>query len=72
MKAGSIPADHPGGLAIGGGGGAVALKLCGMAPHEAIRQACLQRFRLIIMTTLAALMGAVPLAFGLGAGALGG
>ncbi|MRV74406.1 MMPL family transporter [Duganella sp. FT92W] len=38
-------------------------------PDEAIRQACLQRFRPIIMTTLAALMGAVPLAFGLGAGA---
>ncbi len=40
-----------------------------MAPEEAIRQACLQRFRPIIMTTLAALMGALPLALGLGAGA---
>ncbi len=38
-------------------------------PELAIRQACLQRFRPIMMTTLAALMGAVPLAFGLGAGA---
>ncbi|GAB2845057.1 efflux RND transporter permease subunit [Pseudoduganella ginsengisoli] len=38
-------------------------------PAQAIRQACLQRFRPIMMTTLAALMGAVPLAFGLGAGA---
>ncbi|CAN7268404.1 efflux RND transporter permease subunit [Pseudoduganella sp. LjRoot289] len=40
-----------------------------VAPEEAIRAACLQRFRPIMMTTLAALMGALPLAFGLGAGA---
>jgi HAE1 family hydrophobic/amphiphilic exporter-1 len=38
-------------------------------PVEAIRQACLLRFRPIMMTTLAALMGAVPIALGLGAGA---
>ncbi|QAU35226.1 efflux RND transporter permease subunit [Janthinobacterium sp. 17J80-10] len=41
----------------------------GMAPLEAIRTACLLRFRPIMMTTLAALMGALPIAFGLGAGA---
>ena len=41
----------------------------GMAPLEAIRTACLLRFRPIMMTTLAALMGAVPIALGLGAGA---
>ena len=41
----------------------------GMTPHMAIRTACLLRFRPIIMTTLAALMGAMPIAFGLGAGA---
>ncbi|MDF3882112.1 efflux RND transporter permease subunit [Cupriavidus basilensis] len=41
----------------------------GMAPARAIRQACLLRFRPIMMTTLAAIMGALPLALGLGAGA---
>jgi len=41
----------------------------GMTPADAIRQACILRFRPIMMTTLAALMGALPLAFGLGAGA---
>ncbi len=41
----------------------------GMAPADAIREACLLRFRPIMMTTLAALMGALPLAFGWGAGA---
>ena len=41
----------------------------GMSPHEAIRTACLLRFRPIMMTTLAALMGALPIALGLGAGA---
>ncbi|MDK7920414.1 efflux RND transporter permease subunit, partial [Aerococcus urinae] len=33
----------------------------GMAPREAIYQACLLRFRPIMMTTLAALFGALPL-----------
>ena len=41
----------------------------GLSPEEAIRQACVLRFRPIIMTTLAALMGALPIALGLGAGA---
>lgn len=41
----------------------------GMAPHEAIRTACLLRFRPIMMTTSAALMGALPIAVGFGAGA---
>ena len=41
----------------------------GMAPAAAIRAACLLRFRPIMMTTLAALMGALPIALKLGAGA---
>ncbi|NRF68317.1 efflux RND transporter permease subunit [Aquincola sp. S2] len=41
----------------------------GLPPHEAIRQACLLRLRPIMMTTLAALMGALPIALGIGAGA---
>ncbi len=41
----------------------------GMAPQQAIREACILRFRPIMMTTLAALMGAIPIALGLGAGA---
>ncbi len=41
----------------------------GMAPVEAIREACRLRFRPILMTTMAALMGALPMALGLGAGA---
>jgi HAE1 family hydrophobic/amphiphilic exporter-1 len=41
----------------------------GLAPQDAIRQACLLRLRPIMMTTLAALMGALPIALGLGAGA---
>ena len=40
----------------------------GLEPAEAIRRACLLRFRPILMTTLAALFGAVPLAIGFGAG----
>ncbi len=40
----------------------------GMTPFDAIRSACLLRFRPIMMTTLAALMGALPIALGLGAG----
>ncbi len=41
----------------------------GMTPEEAIRTACLVRFRPITMTTLAALLGAVPLAVAFGTGA---
>ncbi len=41
----------------------------GMTPRDAIRSACLTRFRPILMTTLAAMMGALPIALGLGAGA---
>ncbi|MBI2318821.1 MAG: efflux RND transporter permease subunit, partial [Betaproteobacteria bacterium] len=40
-----------------------------LAPREAIFQACLMRFRPIMMTTMAALLGAVPLALGAGDGA---
>jgi len=41
----------------------------GKPPEEAIYQACLLRFRPIMMTTMAALLGGVPLAFGTGTGA---
>jgi HAE1 family hydrophobic/amphiphilic exporter-1 len=41
----------------------------GLAPEAAVRQACLLRFRPIMMTTLCAIMGALPIAFGLGSGA---
>ena len=40
----------------------------GKSPEEAIFEACLLRFRPIMMTTMAALLGAVPLAFGFGDG----
>jgi len=40
----------------------------GMPPEDAIYQACLLRFRPIMMTTMAALLGALPLAFGTGTG----
>src|SRR5574340_1452733 len=40
----------------------------GKAPFDAIFQACLIRFRPIMMTTMAALMGSLPIALGLGAG----
>ena len=41
----------------------------GKPPKEAIVEACLIRFRPIMMTTLAALMGTLPIAIGFGAGA---
>ncbi|HYT98278.1 MAG TPA: efflux RND transporter permease subunit, partial [Casimicrobiaceae bacterium] len=41
----------------------------GMTPRDAIFDACLRRFRPIIMTTLAAMLGALPLALGTGDGA---
>jgi multidrug efflux pump len=40
----------------------------GKSPYDSIYQACLLRFRPIMMTTMAALLGAVPLAFGHGTG----
>jgi HAE1 family hydrophobic/amphiphilic exporter-1 len=40
----------------------------GKTPLEAIYQGCLIRFRPIMMTTMAALLGSVPLALGLGSG----
>jgi multidrug efflux pump len=47
----------------------VAERVEGKSPFDAIRQACLLRFRPIMMTTFAALLGALPLALGHGAGA---
>jgi multidrug efflux pump len=41
----------------------------GVSPEEAVREACLLRFRPILMTTLAAILGALPLAVGFGEGA---
>ncbi|MCQ4968015.1 MdtB/MuxB family multidrug efflux RND transporter permease subunit [Atlantibacter hermannii] len=41
----------------------------GLSPYEAIYQACLLRFRPILMTTLAALLGALPLMLSTGVGA---
>jgi multidrug efflux pump len=40
----------------------------GKSPRDAIFQACILRFRPILMTTMAAICGAVPLAFGTGTG----
>ena len=44
-------------------------KTNGRTPREAIHEACLVRFRPIMMTTMAALVGTLPIALGLGAGA---
>ncbi len=41
----------------------------GLSPSEAIHEACLARFRPILMTTIAALLAAIPLMLGLGTGA---
>jgi multidrug efflux pump len=41
----------------------------GKSPRDAIFEACLLRFRPIMMTTMAAMLGAMPLAFGTGMGA---
>ena len=41
----------------------------GLSPRDAIYEACLMRFRPIMMTTMAALLGGLPLALGYGAGA---
>ena len=40
----------------------------GLPPEEAIRRACLLRFRPILMTTMAAMLGALPMALGTGTG----
>jgi len=48
---------------------AIEAQRTGMQPREAIRRACLLRFRPIMMTTAAAMLGALPLALGNGIGA---
>jgi HAE1 family hydrophobic/amphiphilic exporter-1 len=48
---------------------ALDLQRDGAAPREAIHRACLMRFRPIMMTTLAALVGTLPIAVGAGASA---
>jgi multidrug efflux pump len=40
----------------------------GLPPSEAIYQACIERFRPILMTTMAAVLGALPLMLGTGVG----
>jgi HAE1 family hydrophobic/amphiphilic exporter-1 len=45
-----------------------AQRMQNLSPAEAIYEACLVRFRPIMMTTAAALMGTIPIALGLGAG----
>jgi multidrug efflux pump len=46
----------------------VAQRERGLAPHEAVREACLVRFRPIMMTTMIAILAALPLAIGVGDG----
>src|SRR5687768_9974618 len=48
---------------------AVEAQKLGKTPTEAIHEACLVRFRPIMMTTMAALVGTLPIALGWGAGA---
>jgi HAE1 family hydrophobic/amphiphilic exporter-1 len=48
---------------------AIERRRVGLAAEPAIREACLLRFRPIMMTTFAAIFGALPIAFGAGAGA---
>ncbi|MEJ0034793.1 MAG: MdtB/MuxB family multidrug efflux RND transporter permease subunit [Gammaproteobacteria bacterium] len=47
---------------------AITAERTGLSPREAIYQACLLRFRPILMTTVAAMFGALPLMFGTGTG----
>jgi multidrug efflux pump len=47
----------------------VAERQRGLAPFDAIREACLVRFRPIMMTSMVAIFGALPLAIGFGTGA---
>ncbi|WPB75763.1 multidrug efflux RND transporter permease subunit [Archangium violaceum] len=46
-----------------------AQRVRGLSPREAVHEACLVRFRPIMMTTLAALLGGIPLMMGFGTGA---
>ncbi len=46
----------------------MAERLEGKSTYDAIVEACMLRFRLILMTTMAAMFGALPLAFGTGTG----
>jgi hydrophobic/amphiphilic exporter-1 (mainly G- bacteria), HAE1 family len=46
-----------------------AQRTAGKSAHDAIHEACLTRFRPIMMTTVAALMGGLPIALGFGVGA---
>jgi HAE1 family hydrophobic/amphiphilic exporter-1 len=48
---------------------AIQRRVVGLSAEEAIREACLLRFRPIMMTSLAAIFGALPIALGAGAGA---
>src|SRR5467141_204972 len=48
---------------------AIEAERSGMTPAEAIYKGCLLRFRPIMMTTMAALLGTLPIALGIGAGA---
>src|SRR5262249_6985789 len=48
---------------------AIQRRSVGLSAEEAIREACLLRFRPIMMTTFAAIFGALPIALGPGAGA---
>jgi multidrug efflux pump subunit AcrB len=48
---------------------AIEARARGAEPRDAIREACLLRFRPIMMTTMAALFGTLPIAIGWGAGA---
>ncbi|AFY32749.1 efflux RND transporter permease subunit [Calothrix sp. PCC 7507] len=48
---------------------AIVARKQGKSPYDAIYEACVVRFRPIMMTTMAALMGTLPIALGLGAGA---
>jgi len=48
---------------------AIEARARGASAHDAIREACLLRFRPIMMTTMAALFGTLPIAVGWGAGA---
>jgi hydrophobic/amphiphilic exporter-1 (mainly G- bacteria), HAE1 family len=47
---------------------AIQRRAVGLSADEAIREACLLRFRPIMMTTFAAIFGALPIALGAGAG----